>query len=243
MNREVRQMKHGLLGLFVVVMLLVLFPLTALACHITDWGHSVNCAGFVLTGLNDYDSSVWVSWTARLYAEDASGGVGVLAYTFTGGFSASPNSNFEYPFDWPDTVADGAYWAEIDASGGTTYNPAMDPGIVLPCEDPTAVDLVSFEAKAKKNAVVLTWETASELDNLGFNLYRAESADGPYTQLNASLIPSLVPPGSPVGAVYTYRDRTAQPGIKYFYKLESVDIYGNSTFHGPVDAMIRPRAF
>jgi hypothetical protein len=107
---------------------------------------------------------------------------------------------------------------------------------------PTAVTLTRFEAQAKKAAIVLTWETASEIDNLGFNIYRAESAKGPFTKLNKSLIPSQVPPGSPIGATYTFRDRTARPGVKYFYKLESVDIYGNSAFHGPIDAQIKPRA-
>jgi hypothetical protein len=108
--------------------------------------------------------------------------------------------------------------------------------------NPTAVKLLSFEARARQNAIVLKWETASEIDNLGFNVYRAEVAEGTYTKLNASLIPSQVLPGSPLGATYTFRDRTAQPGVRYFYKLESVDIYGNSTFHGPVDALMRPSA-
>ena len=89
---------------------------------------------------------------------------------------------------------------------------------------------------------MLKWETASEIDNLGFNVYRAEAADGSYTKLNANLIPSLVPPGSPVGADYIFRDRTAQPGVKYFYKLEAVDLYGYGVMHGPVKAMMRPRA-
>jgi hypothetical protein len=116
------------------------------------------------------------------------------------------------------------------------------PGIVFCDPNPTAVTLTSFTAKARQNAVVLKWETATEIDNLGFNVYRAESPDGPWSQLNGNLIPSLVPPGSPVGAQYTYRDRTARPGVKYFYRLESVDTSGNGVFHGPVDAQIKPRA-
>ena len=35
---------------------------------------------------------------------------------------------------------------------------------------PTAVTLASFEAIARQGAVVLKWQTATELDNLGFNL-------------------------------------------------------------------------
>ena len=39
---------------------------------------------------------------------------------------------------------------------------------------PTAVKLLSFTATGQKKAIVLNWETASETDNLGFNLYRSE---------------------------------------------------------------------
>jgi hypothetical protein len=127
--------------------------------------------------------------------------------------------------------------SQTDVADGEIEDYAWDWGT-----PPTAVTLTSFEAKARQNAIVLKWETASEIDNLGFNVYRAEAAEGTYTKLNKSLIPSQVPPGSPVGATYTFRDRTAQSGVKYFYKLESVDIYGNSAFHGPVDALMRPPA-
>ena len=43
----------------------------------------------------------------------------------------------------------------------------------------TAVELVSFEAKPLHRGAMLSWETASELNNLGFHLYRSLSAEGP----------------------------------------------------------------
>ena len=51
----------------------------------------------------------------------------------------------------------------------------------------TAVKLQSFSAVAGDRSVVLEWRTASELDNLGFHLYRGPSEGGPWTRLNASL--------------------------------------------------------
>jgi hypothetical protein len=101
---------------------------------------------------------------------------------------------------------------------------------------PTAVELVSFHARANKLAIVLRWETATEIDNLGFNLYRADALEGPRTQLNAGLIPSQTPPGSPVGSVYKYRDRTFVRGVTHYYWLEAVDVYGHGEFYGPVSA-------
>ncbi|MGH9461100.1 MAG: LamG-like jellyroll fold domain-containing protein, partial [Vicinamibacteria bacterium] len=55
----------------------------------------------------------------------------------------------------------------------------------------TAVELVSFEARAGDAAMELTWETGSEVDNVGFYLYRGLSADGPFELVNESVIPGL----------------------------------------------------
>ena len=98
---------------------------------------------------------------------------------------------------------------------------------------PMAVDLAGFSAAWQGDAVAVTWETAQELDNLGFNLYRSESETGPWVKLNAELIPTQVP-GAVSGAVYEWLDANVTPGATYFYRLEDVDIYGLSTFHGPV---------
>ncbi len=107
---------------------------------------------------------------------------------------------------------------------------------------PLAVDLTDFSAVWDGEAVTVSWETAQELDNLGFNLYRGESAAGPWVKLNAELIPTQNP-GAVFGATYTWLDEGVTPGATYFYRLEDVDIYGVSTFHGPVStAPVDPSA-
>ena len=98
---------------------------------------------------------------------------------------------------------------------------------------PAAVDLIRFEAKLKRAGIRLVWETASEIDNLGFNVYRAEVADGPWMQLNDALIPSQAP-GSPTGAIYRFTDRNVQVGGVYYYLLEDVDTHGQANAHGPI---------
>jgi hypothetical protein len=99
---------------------------------------------------------------------------------------------------------------------------------------PTAVDLLAFEAWPEGRGIHLQWETANEVDNVGFNLYRSKELDGKRTRLNDQLIPSQTYPGSPFGAVYDYVDEDARDGRAYFYWLEDVDIYGHGTIHGPV---------
>jgi hypothetical protein len=99
---------------------------------------------------------------------------------------------------------------------------------------PLAITLADFSAVQQGDAVLATWETASELDNLGFNLYRGVDLAGPDRQLNTSLIPSQSP-GSSGGYAYTWEDRAdLAPGTSYFYWVEDVDIHGTATMHGPV---------
>lgn len=99
---------------------------------------------------------------------------------------------------------------------------------------PTAVELVTFTARGRDGSVELAWETGSELNNLGFHLYRATAAGGPYERVTESLIPGLG--SSPAGARYRYLDVDLTNGATYFYELEDVETTGGSERHGPVGA-------
>lgn len=99
---------------------------------------------------------------------------------------------------------------------------------------PTAVTVSPFTATDAGRAINLVWRTASEIDNCGFNLYRAGSLDGPRFKLNAQLIPSQVHPGSPQGAAYSYRDLTVRRYVEYYYWLEDVAYSGGTARHGPL---------
>jgi len=110
---------------------------------------------------------------------------------------------------------------------------------VYPAEA-TAVEVADFSAKPTAGAVVLTWETASELEVVGFNLYRAVSSDAPKVRLNADLIPAQVP-GEALGATYTFTDGPAAPATTYLYWLEAVTRQSDGTLHGPV--VVHPLAW
>jgi len=97
---------------------------------------------------------------------------------------------------------------------------------------PAAVKLLTFAARPAASGVLLTWETASEHNNVGFNLYRSASLQERGEKVNAGLIPSRSPGGGE-GASYNFLDATARPGQTYFYTLEDVDLNGRRTAHGP----------
>jgi len=98
----------------------------------------------------------------------------------------------------------------------------------------TQVELVAFEAVGTPGAVMLQWETASELDNAGFNLWRSDSPEGEFKRVNKELIPAEG--GVSWGAEYVFSDERVVPGRLYHYKLEDVNYAGEGTLHGPVSA-------
>lgn len=142
-----------------------------------------------------------------------------------------------------DTDGDGySDYAEIRAGSDPLDKDSVPTPTPLPTVTPTAITLVYFNAKAGKNgSVVLTWETATEIDNAGFNIYRARTRDGNYKKINNFLIPAQG--NTATGADYSYTDTPPAKG-KYFYKLEDVDSNGVSTMHGPEKAKVNasPRA-
>ena len=130
-----------------------------------------------------------------------------------------------------DTVTNTATVSSITTDPNTSNNSST-----ATCS-PTAVTLLSFTASEVDGNVVLDWETASEYNTLGFNLYQAASADGEKVKVNDSLLPSNVAPGSLEGAVYTYTAGEATTGETYYW-LEEVDISGGTTLYGPAVLII-----
>ncbi len=101
----------------------------------------------------------------------------------------------------------------------------------------TLITLSSFTATPGSFEVTLKWQTASEIDNAGFNLYRSEDKDGAYDQINDSLIPAEG--YATEGEAYEFIDEDVENRTRYWYMLEDVDLNGVSTVHGPVRAMPR----
>jgi hypothetical protein len=99
----------------------------------------------------------------------------------------------------------------------------------------TAVTLIDFAAVGASKSVTLSWETTSETDNMGFNLYRANSENGKRVLVNEELIESTEA-GNPWGAEYEYIDEGLNKNKTYYYWLEDIDAFGVATLHGPVSA-------
>ncbi len=75
--------------------------------------------------------------------------------------------------------------------------------------------------------VEITWETATEQQTAGFNIYRSNSPDGDFILINENkMIDSL---GSPVsGARYNFVDDNVDAGETYYYVLEEIEFDSTS---------------
>ncbi len=94
------------------------------------------------------------------------------------------------------------------------------------------VQLSSFTAERHPDGVLITWVTESEIDNMGFNIYRSQSKEGPFTRINGGLIDGA---GTRTGTLeYTFLDTRVADRTLYYYQLEDIDVQGNRTRHGPV---------
>ena len=89
-------------------------------------------------------------------------------------------------------------------------------------------------------AVVLSWDTASEVGTAGFNVYRSPAWDSAasedWVKVNDELIPAAG--DEMVGAAYRFEDDDLAPGRKYRYRIEEVEWDGTITRY-PDEVVVR----
>ncbi|MDX1413608.1 MAG: hypothetical protein R3293_05410 [Candidatus Promineifilaceae bacterium] len=70
--------------------------------------------------------------------------------------------------------------------------------------------------------VEITWQTATEQQTAGFNIYRSTSPDGEFVLINIDKM--IDSEGSPIsGANYRYIDDGVEAGESYYYVLEEIE--------------------
>ena len=160
--------------------------------------------------------------------------------TFTDESTAGLTTAWDFETNPNDDVANDNYW-DMDLSG--TINggyPFLSYQNSTDCSLP--VELAVFTAEVTdKGDVLLQWITESEIENLGFNLYRSSSQNGDYQRINSAMIPGAG--SSPDRHTYSYTDKKPGAGHILWYQLEDVDFTGKSTKHTPVSIVLMAKAF
>jgi hypothetical protein len=94
------------------------------------------------------------------------------------------------------------------------------------------VELTSFEASAAEDNVKLTWRTATELNNLGFEIQRKVN-DGEYNKVG--FVPGF---GTTTESkVYSYTDSKLNSG-NYTYRLMQQDYDGSFEYSNEIEVII-----
>lgn len=108
-----------------------------------------------------------------------------------------------------------------DAEGhpGHRYSWAahLEPGF------PAEFASIRAEPVASGRGVLVSWETSTEREIVGFNVLRARS-DRDEARVNPVWIPSVGEASGP--AAYSFFDAEAQPGVAYHYRVEAVTLEG-----------------
>ncbi|HKR04975.1 MAG TPA: hypothetical protein VJY62_10090 [Bacteroidia bacterium] len=102
-------------------------------------------------------------------------------------------------------------------------------------QTPLPVDLLSFEARALKNSIELSWATASEKNNKGFDVERTITP--PYKFEKMAWLEGH---GTTTSThYYDFEDKSVKEGIDYYYRLKQTDYNGNFAYSKVVAASIR----
>lgn len=108
----------------------------------------------------------------------------------------------------------------------------VSAGNLNPLDATLPVELGSFTAVNLDGVVKLQWTTQSEQNNVGFNIYRSTSPKDGFKKINGSLIAAAGTSATP--NTYSFIDDRLQEKGTYYYRLEDIDIEGQTNHHGPV---------
>jgi hypothetical protein len=98
------------------------------------------------------------------------------------------------------------------------------------------IELLAFDAVEEANGVVVSWETASEHDAVGFDVLRRREGGGTEVAVNPFWIPALG--ASTEATSYVFIDQSVEPETSYVYRIRATTRRG-LTFHSDAFAVRR----
>ncbi|WP_118976761.1 SdrD B-like domain-containing protein [Taibaiella koreensis] len=160
---------------------------------------------------------------------DFGGTTGIVAIDVTSGPVAIANFDLTKLVIWGQEGSGtsgneiGFTYAITDKAGvsSTPVSYAIGTGTPLP------VTLLSFNAKRQGSAALLSWTTASEVNNRGFAIERSKDATGGW--INIGFVESLAPGGNS-SAPLEYNFVDSKPLSNNFYRLKQTDLDGRYVY-------------
>jgi hypothetical protein len=131
-----------------------------------------------------------------------------------GGVGSNPTVGIIFNSTAPTSIQlDGVYML-ANAAGGA---------------NPLAVELTSFTGSSKENSIALSWTTATEHNNYGFNIERSVTGKSEWTEVGFVKGSG----NSSVSHTYSFTDNAAGSG-SFDYRIKQTDVNGKSQYIGSV---------
>lgn len=108
---------------------------------------------------------------------------------------------------------------------GCTAAPAPEPAArPVTAAPPAATAPIADRAQAEPLRNTIRWKTASEVENFGFDVYRATAEEGPFERITSSPVPGAGTVDEP--HAYQFADEKIEAGVAYWYYVESISMQG-----------------
>lgn len=105
---------------------------------------------------------------------------------------------------------------EERSSGRYAFTASHDPSYPF--------ELKLFTAAEDRGNIALRWETGSEANLYGWNIYRSTEPEQNFSRINTIIIPALGDSSNEI--IYTFIDNSAYPSIRYYYYVEGITMEG-----------------
>lgn len=120
------------------------------------------------------------------------------------------------------------------------HNPYLKLRTLLPVI--CGVVLITFAAYQFITVeVVIEWKTASEMDTVGFYIFRSLDSEGPFEKITTYPIPSSADPL--VGGSYQFSDTNTNAGQRYYYQLIEIETSGKENILGETSVIPEHNGF
>ncbi|MFA6439473.1 MAG: T9SS type A sorting domain-containing protein, partial [Bacteriovoracaceae bacterium] len=182
------------------------------------------------------------------------GGTGNIQFAYNSGFSGNSAKGVEMmipfaAFSGVTNVQNVSVFAIIVSSTGFFSNECIpgDPGSTNPgnnwdatlvsgqdfftVDTPMPIELTSFSALVKGNSIELAWQTATEVNNHGFEIERRQSGATDWNKIGFKQGQGT----SNTKIDYLFVDNSAMAG-KYSYRLKQIDRNGKFEYSKTVEA-------
>ncbi|MHC4504800.1 MAG: cohesin domain-containing protein [Planctomycetota bacterium] len=160
------------------------------------------------------------------------GTLGVIIFTATNAGTATITT-----YSYPDRANGNQVY-----DGTSYFEPAVNPlaaEVIVTINPSTPVVMSDSSARSVGVGAVVEWTTASETDNVGFDVLRRRGSGGEWRRVTERAIQGRLTAAGP--ASYTYLD-LAEPG-RYEYLVETISTSGARERHGDRETMtvtVRP---